>query len=117
MATDQALHAIISVIDQTAAPFAAINARFAGVHAKLGMIGNSLGNLSKEIGLTGIASHARSAFGEVRHLGEGLLELAGPLAALSAAGSLAGLVEIAKSTGEWGKQLYLGHIATGMSTE
>jgi hypothetical protein len=73
--------------------------------------------LGELTGIKNIGEHAKGALEQVRHLGEGLLEMAGPLAALGAAGSVAGLVEIAKSTGEFAEKLALASGKTGIATE
>ena len=117
MASDQTLRAIITVLDRTAEPMHQINARFAAMAMPLRDISSRIGELAEESGLKAVGEHARGAFEHVRHLGEGLLELAGPLAALGAAGSIAGLVEIAKSTGEFAERLDIAAAKTGIATE
>jgi hypothetical protein len=117
MASDQTLRAIITVLDKTAEPLHQISARFEHYGSLVHGIGRRLAVLGEETGLARIGEHAAAAFEKVKHLGEGLLELAGPLAALGAAGSAAGLFEIVKSTAEFGEQLKLGAVAAGLSTE
>lgn len=114
---EQILRAIITVLDKTAEPLHQINARFAGLSAPLQNIGRHLSELSEESGLSKIGEHAAHAFEKVKGLGEGLLELAEPLAALGAVGSVAGLAEVAKATAEYGEQMKLASIATGLSTQ
>lgn len=117
MASDQTLRAIITVLDRTAEPLHQINQRFTALGAPLREIGSRVNELAEETGLKGIGEHAREAFEHVRRLGEGLLEIAGPLAALGAAGSVAGLVEIAKSTAEFAEKLDISAAKTGIATE
>lgn len=117
MASEQQLRAIISVLDKTREPLAQINARFAAMSEPLRRIGDRIAGIAEETGLKEIGARAGEALEHVKRLGEGLFALAGPLAALGAAGSVAGLVEIAHSTAEYGEQMRLAAIATGMSTE
>jgi hypothetical protein len=117
MASDQTLRAIITVLDRTAEPIHQINARFEAMGAPLREISSRVSELAEEVGLKRIGEHAKKAFEQVRHLGEAVLEIAGPLAALGAAGSVAGLVEMAKSTAEFAEQLDIGAGMTGIATE
>lgn len=117
MASDQTLRAIITVLDKTSEPIRQINARFAAMSSPLRQISSRVAELGELTGIKNIGEDAKNAFEKVAHLGEGLLEMAGPLAALGAAGSLAGVIEIAKSTGEWAEQLDIGAKITGMATE
>lgn len=117
MASDTTLRAIITVLDQTAAPLKAINERFAGFSAPLSRIWGALSDIGEETGLAKIGERAGEAFEQVRHLGEGLLEIAGPLAALGTAGSVAGLIEMAKSTAEVEEQLALAAKTSGLAAQ
>jgi len=115
MASQQTLQAIITVLDQTAAPLHQINQRFAQMSAPLRQIGSRLSTLAEETGLRNIGEHARDAFQHVRNLGSSITGLLGPLAALGAAGSLAGLFEFVKSTAEVEGKLYDLSIATNIA--
>ena len=117
MAADQTLRAIITVLDRTSEPIRQINTRFAAMSSPLRQIGSRISELGELTGIKNIGEHAGAALEKVRGLGEGLLAMAGPLAALSAAGSVAGLVEIAKSTGEFAEKLDIGAAMTGIASE
>lgn len=117
MASDQTLRAIIAVIDKTEEPLHQINARFTAMAAPVREIGKRVGGLAEEIGLKTIGEHAMGALEHVRGLAAGLLELAGPLGALGAAGSVAGLFEIAKSTAEVEEKLALVAPTTGLAAQ
>jgi hypothetical protein len=117
VASDQTLRAIITVLDKTAEPIAQINARFRAMSLPLREISSRIGELAEQTGIRAIGEHAGHALEQVRHLGEGLMEIAGPLAALGAAGSLAGLVEIAKGAAEFAEKLDIGAAMTGIATE
>lgn len=117
MASDQTLRAIITVLDRTAEPIHQINNRFNAMGAPLREVGSRISELAEEVGLKRIGEHAREAFAHVRELGASILEMAGPLAALGAAGSVAGLVEIAKSTAEFAERLDISAMKTGLATE
>ena len=95
---DQTLRAIITVLDRTAAPLHAINARFAAMSAPLRTIGDRLGTIAEESGLATLATRARGALGEVRNLTSGVVSLAGSLTGLAAVGGIAGIFEMLKST-------------------
>lgn len=114
MASEQTLRAVFTVLDRTAEPLHQINMRFARMSAPLTNIRNRLSEFAEETGLKRLGEHASEALEKVKGLTEGLFEVFAPLAA---AGSAAGLFEIAKSTAEWGEQLKLASVATGMSTE
>ena len=96
MALDQTLRAIITVLDRTSEPIRQINTRFAAMSSPLREIGSRIGELAELSGIKNIGENAKEALEHIHHLGEGLLEMAGPLAALGAAGSVAGLVENSK---------------------
>lgn len=117
MASAQTLQAVITVLDRTAEPLHQMNQRFERLSAPLRNIGDRLATLAEETGLKKVGEQAGEAFAHVRELGAGLFEMLGPLAALGAAGSAAGLIEIAKSTAEFGEQLKLGAVAAGVSTQ
>lgn len=117
MAAEETLRAVITVIDRTAAPLHAINARFAAMSAPLRQVAGRLGNLANEAGLTAVAHHARHAAGEIRALGGELLDIAKPLATLGALGSVAGLAEAALGAAEYGEKLRFAAIQTGMSAQ
>jgi hypothetical protein len=117
MATDATLRAIITVLDQTAAPLHAISQRFEHLTSPLAHLGSRLSEIGEATGLAKLGEHAAQSFERVKKLGEGIAELAAPLAALGGVASVAGLVEMAKSTAEFGEKLKLGAIITGMSTE
>ncbi len=117
MASDQTLRAIITVLDRTSEPLRQINARFASMSSPIRQIGSRIGELGELTGLANIGTQAKNALEHVRGLGQGLLSLAGPLAALGAAGSVAGLVEIAKSTAEFAEKLDIGAAMTGIATD
>ena len=114
---DQTLRAIITVLDRTAAPLHAINARFAAMSAPLRTIGDRLGTIAEESGLATLATRARGALGEVRNLTSGVVSLAGSLTGLAAVGGIAGIFEMLKSTAEFSSKLKFGALATGLPTE
>jgi hypothetical protein len=115
MATEQTLKVVISAVNRTGEAFHQINAQLNAFTAPIRHIGAGLSTLAEETGLVKIGEHARSAFQHVRHLGEGITSLLGPLAALGAAGSGAGLFEMVKSTAEAEGKLYDLSIATGIA--
>ncbi len=117
MASDQTLRAIITVLDRTAEPVHAINARFQAMSLPLREIGSRISEFAEETGLKAIAEHARGAWEHVSQLGERLRDIAGPLAALGAAGSIAGLAEITKSAAEFAEKLNIGSRMTGIASE
>jgi hypothetical protein len=117
VASDQTLRAIITVLDRTSEPIRQINARFAAMSAPLRQIGSRIGALAEETGIKGIGQDAMAAAQSIGHLGAGLLRLAGPLAGLGAAGAIAGLAEMVKSSADFEEQLSLTSARTGIAAD
>jgi len=117
MASAQTLEAVISVLDRTAEPLRQINARFAGMTAPLHRVSSAIGEIAEQSGLKNIGHQAAHVLERVRGLGRGLLDLAGPLAALGAGASLGGLAEVVKSTAEFAEKLQISSKLTGVATD
>ncbi len=117
MASDQTLRAVITVLDRTVEPLHQLNARFTALGAPLREIGSRVSALAEETGLKTIGEHAGEAFAKVQELGKSLLEATGVLGTLGAAGSVAGLLDMAKDAAEYGEKLDIASHLTGIATQ
>lgn len=109
--------AIITVIDQASAPLRAIQQRVNALTAPLHNVGSAASNLARYSGLTQIGRAAGHAVGTVKELGAKIGELIGPLGALGAAGTLAGLIELTHRAWEYGAAIYDASVKTGVAAE
>lgn len=109
--------AIITVLDRASAPLRAIQGRITALTEPMRNVGSALANIGRYSGINQISAAAGNAAGRVRHLAGSILELAGPLGALGAGASIAGLVELTRRAWEYGAQIYDTSIKTGVAAE
>jgi hypothetical protein len=108
---------VFTALDKATVTMRNINKSIGGLSAPFTDIGRRLTALAEETGLTTLGDRAvvvGEKFGALGHQIGGLL---GPLAALGAAGTAAGLFEMAKGAAEFGKQLYVAQQRTGVSAD
>lgn len=108
---------VFTALDKATATMRNINKSIGGLSTPFTDIGRRLTALAEETGLTTLGERAAvvgEKFGALGHQIGGLL---GPLAALGAAGTAAGLFEMAKGAAEFGKQLYVAQQRTGVSAD
>jgi TP901 family phage tail tape measure protein len=116
--------AIISVIDRASLPLRAINHQLEQMGEPLKPMAHAMAGLHHQFHefteLSGLAKmgerlgELRKGFGE---LGEKIGELLGPVAALGAAGSIAGLFEMSKAAAEFGAGMHAAAEKTGVAIE
>lgn len=114
---DQTFRTIITVLDKATAPLRAINQKIAALAAPVKHVGLSLSELGEVSGLTKLGERALEVGKSFKEVGRTIGEIAAPLAALGAAGSAAGLIEIAKHAAEYGAQLHDAAIKTGVAAD
>jgi hypothetical protein len=105
MAVNRTFQAVISVLDRTAAPLRAIQARLRGlapetlsVGQNLRLMADRLRALSDQSGLTRVAQMARQAGSAVARLGAGLAVVGGTLGALASGAGLAYFANMVRGT-------------------
>ena len=108
---------VFAALDRATATMRNINKSIGSIGTPLTDIGRKVTALAEETGLTKLGQRAVVVTEKFGHLGHQIAEIAGPLAALGAAGTAAGLFEMAKGAAEFGKQLYVAQQRTGMSAD
>ncbi|HVV64885.1 MAG TPA: hypothetical protein VHC42_05415 [Rhizomicrobium sp.] len=109
---------IISALDKATTTFRGINLSLnRNLVLPFANVGKSIAALAEETGLAQVGRDAANAGRRISDLGRSIGGLLGPLAALGAAASVAGLYELAKSAGEWGEQLELASQKTGVGVD
>lgn len=117
MANAASFTILITALDKSAATFRAIDARVNALGAPFARIGKSVAALGEAVGIGKLASATENAGAKFSALGHEIGGLLGPIAALGAAASAAGLFEMAKSAADWGKQLSLASEKTGVGVD
>lgn len=114
---DPIFRAIIAVVDRTAGPLKAIDARLAAAGSPLRDLGKKLAEVGEHSGLARLAEAGRRAGERFKELGRNIRELAGPLEVLGAAATVAGLTELVKHAAEYGAALYDAALKTGVAAD
>jgi len=103
MADRNSFTIVISALDKASATFRHIQGRVAA--------------LGKATGVTQLVQAAENAGTKFAALGSRISSLLGPIAALGAGVSAAGLFEMAKGASDWGTQLYIASKKTGVAAD
>ena len=98
--------AIISVMTRGTAAFRQINRDIASITSPVRKIGAGLKDLAEESGLARVGEAAVGVGRSFGNLASQVATLAGPLAALGGAASIAGLVEMTRKASEFGANLF-----------
>lgn len=114
---EQKFKALITVVDQATAPLRVIDAQISRMTAPVRRIAAGMALVGRHAGLDKVAHAAHQVGERLAHVGEQVKELVGPLAALGAAGSLAGLVEMQRKASEFGANIFDTSKKTGVAVE
>lgn len=108
---------VIAAVDKFSAPLEAMEKRVHHMTAPLRELNERIEHLAKVAGVAEIAEGFKNVGEHIAHAGEMLGEFLGPLAALGAVGSLAGLVEAAIKVSETGERIHDAAIKIGIDAE
>lgn len=108
---------VITALDRTSATMMRINASMAGLSSPILNIGRSMAKLSEVSGLENLGRAAENVGAKFANLGSKISGVLGPLAALGAAASAAGLYEMAKGATDWGHNLSISAEKTGVAAD
>lgn len=108
---------VISALDKASAVFRGVGKNINALQSPFQNVSRSLAGLAEASGVNKLADAAGHAGEKFSLLGERIGGLLGPIAALGAAATAGGLLEISKSAAEWGHNLAISAARTGVAAD
>src|ERR1700688_2975104 len=112
---DSIFRNIITVLDRASEPIRAINSRIMSLGAPVRHFAAGLSEVGATAGFPQVIAQAENTGAALGRMRGQVMGLLGPLAALGAAGSIAGLAEMAKHAAGFGAQLFDASKKIGIS--